>query len=58
MVSIVVVEIDTDCRVEAVGMKVEMNAVVGVVGIRLVDSGSGSDDLVGEVVLTSCSCST
>ena len=55
MVSIVVVETETDidCRVEAVGMKVRMNAVVEVVGIPLVDS--GSDDLVGEVDLTSCS---
>ena len=32
-------------------MKVEMNAVVEVVGTPLVDS--GSDDLVGEVVQTS-----
>lgn len=53
MVSIAVAEIDIDCRVEAVGMKVRMNAVVEVVGIPLVDS--GSDDLVGEVDLTSCS---
>jgi len=53
MVSVVVVEIDIDCRVEAVGMKVRMNAAVEVVGIRLVDS--GSDGLVGEVDQTSCS---